>query len=132
MNFGKTLELTSDQLKKLNLKYGKNEIRYEVFTMLQEIFEIFYPLGTKSKTWDHYPALFLGTKSIEALQVLTIAGNSSFWISFPESVVGTVQNFGIYSVSYWHMPLRNGMYGKFLDPERFLDAKSKANKWNSI
>ena len=39
MNFGKTLELTSDQLKKLNLKYGKNEIRYEVFTMLQEIFE---------------------------------------------------------------------------------------------
>jgi hypothetical protein len=26
-------------LKKLNLKYGKNEIRYEVFTMLQEIFE---------------------------------------------------------------------------------------------
>ena len=41
MNFGKTLELTSDQLKKLNLKYGKNEIRYEVFTMLQEIFKIF-------------------------------------------------------------------------------------------
>ena len=39
VNFGKTLELTSDQLKKLNLKYGKNEIRYEVFTMLQEIFE---------------------------------------------------------------------------------------------
>jgi len=35
VNFGKTLELTSDQLKKLNLKYGKNEIRYEVFTMLQ-------------------------------------------------------------------------------------------------
>jgi len=28
VNFGKTLELTSDQLKKLNLKYGKNEIRY--------------------------------------------------------------------------------------------------------
>ena len=49
MNFGKTLELTSDQLKKLNLKYGKNEIRYEVFTMLQEIFEIFGILTPANK-----------------------------------------------------------------------------------
>lgn len=35
VNYGKTLVLTSDELKKLNLKYGKNEIRYEVTTMLQ-------------------------------------------------------------------------------------------------
>ena len=51
MNFGKTLELTSDQLKKLNLKYGKNEIRYEVFTMLQEIFKIFWDIDP----WERNP-----------------------------------------------------------------------------
>ena len=34
-NYGKTLELSSDDLKKLNLNYGKNEIKYEVFSMLQ-------------------------------------------------------------------------------------------------
>jgi len=35
INFGKTLTLTSDELKQLGLRYGKNEIRYEVFTALQ-------------------------------------------------------------------------------------------------
>lgn len=34
-NYGKTLELSSEQIKKLKLKYGKNEIKYEVFSMLQ-------------------------------------------------------------------------------------------------
>ena len=37
INFGKTLTLTSDELKKLGLNYGKNEIRYEVFTALQVV-----------------------------------------------------------------------------------------------
>ena len=35
INFGKTLTLTSDELKQLGLRYGNNEIRYEVFTALQ-------------------------------------------------------------------------------------------------
>ena len=52
--------MTSDELKKLGLKYGKNEIRYEVFTALQVSFR--YSLF-RAKTIDN----FQGTGVTEAL-----------------------------------------------------------------